>query len=130
MTSKTGNKGFTLIEVMLAAAVLAISIVTIQQGFLRSATLLARVTRTLEAQQFASEKLWEAQEGLFYSEDPSPGEGSGSFDVSGRRYDWTVEASPLSQADLYAVRVQVSWPEGGTRTQVTREVFSNSVRAA
>lgn len=131
MTSKTGTKkGFTLIEVMVAAAILSVGIVLVQQGFLRSATLLAKLSRTLEARQWADEKVWEVKENLFYSQDPSPGEGSGSFESNGRKYSWTAQAEPLSLADLYAVRVVVQWPDGNGSSSVEREVHANSVRVA
>lgn len=124
-TSRTGNKpAFTLIEVMLAAAVLATAIVIIQSGFLRSATLLTRSARTLEAQQWAEEKLWTVQESLLYSETSSPGPGEGTFQASGRNYSWIAEARGLALPDIYSVKVAVSWPEGESGARVTRETYA------
>ena len=130
MTSRTGTKGyagFTLIEVMIAVTVLSVTLVVIQGGFLRSAALLSRVSRTLDAQQWIDEKMWDVKEQLFYSDDPSPGEGVGVFKVSDREYSWTAEARPLSFSDVYSLSIKVLWLEGGSTVQTQRELYANSV---
>ena len=125
---KTRERGFTLIEVMIAVTVLSVTLVVIQAGFLQSASLLSRVSRTLDAQQWAEEKMWQVKEDLFYADEPSPGEGLGAFRASGKEYSWTAEARPLSLPDEYAVNVRVNWLDSGRPVETQRELYVNSVQ--
>jgi len=112
-----GIKGFTLLEVMVAVAILAMVLVTLLGVKNRStenvmladrittATLLAKrmMTETL-----ATVPLQEADENGEFEEDEF------------KDYTWqkTVSPVPIEMAHIMEVRVAVLWKEGGRQEQV------------
>ncbi len=123
MMSKTGIKGFTLIEVMFAVCILTLSTMVIQEGFLRSATLFGRYANTLIAKAWMEQKLWEIKEGLVYVPVPDLGGQSGSFQESKKSFEWSLDTGYARQGrDLYTLNFVVSWNEGNRLVRVTRSI--------
>ncbi len=123
MTSRTGNeRGFSLIELLIAASVLALSVTMIQGSFLGAARVFGRYQGNFEAEAWMNEKLWDAEEALLFSDPPDTSSEDGVFSRSGRQYEWHKQIDPLPQRDLYSVRLTASWSEGQQRVERTREV--------
>ena len=124
MTSRTGNRGFTFIEVMVTVAVLSLGTVMIQGGLLRAADILNRTSNTLIARQWMDEKLWQAQETLFYSGEGGSLEAtSGNFSEYGRDFNWSLGASSTG-IDLYKLKLSVTWSQGGRAVEVIKEIYA------
>ncbi len=110
MISKTGNKGFTLIEVMVTVSVLALGTILIQQGLLRSATVLNHYSNLLTVQRWNHERFWASRDSLFYTKDAGEGKLSGSFTQANREFHWTESDQLEGQA--YRVTLDLQWNEG------------------
>ena len=112
--------GFSLLEVLVAFSILALSLGVLLQVFASGSRSAAASERYSTALMIAESKMAEA--GRI---DRDQIEGSGEFaDI----YRWEVTAEPfqdevfddtLSRMEAYAVTVRVSWQEGGRRPAVT-----------
>lgn len=111
------EKGFTLIEVMVAVAILAICLVAIMQlfsGGLRSSKMSKDYTRAVI---YAKEKM---EETLLK---PASGSGDFSDNLTRNKFRWEAEVSPYTEAfltglgsenkplDLIKIKVKVLWTD-------------------
>jgi len=107
------NRGFTLIEVLVAAAVLGITASALFGLFSKSLFNIGRV-EDLHRYELAAENLM--NEVLLFTILPAGGEAGGVLDDSGAR--WNVTVQPWAPADLESkpaegilrVVVSVTWP--------------------
>jgi type II secretion system protein I len=116
--------GFTLIEVLLALAVLAIGGVTLLELQLYSMRASDRAARQSQAVLFANQKMAEA----LASTDLAPGSNQGvtDEDTPDGPLSWKVTVADLSSAEilgasttgLCSVTVDVTWPEGDVERKV------------
>lgn len=105
MISRTG--GFTLLEVMIALAVVAIALVTLLGLATRSLTLNERVQRITQATLLAQQRLAEIETGAAQE---SPGEAaSGRFASPFDGYRWRVDYTETPLAAVRQVTVAVIW---------------------
>lgn len=126
MMSKTGSntRGFTLIEVMLAVCVLALGVVMVQQGLLRSADLVARASTRLKARFLLEEKLWQTRETLVFADAPESADDGGSGGDAMSSYQWDVGSSATGDTeDLYSVKGKIIWKESGRDVEFENETF-------
>jgi type II secretion system protein I len=110
-----GNSGFTLLEVMVAVAILALVLVSLQGLYSRSiqdvmlserittATLLAK--RLMTATLLATPLVTKEDEGEFPEDD---------F----KDYSWKTTISPTAIKSLFEVRIAVLWKEGERQEMV------------
>lgn len=128
------QRGFILLDVLMALALLAITLPVLLGLANRDIELLGYARALTTATLLAQEKLFETEAGSF----PPVGEQMGDFQIPSagmsserERHDprdafrWTrtVEATPLE--DVREVRVRISWPRGRTeeRLEVTSYVL-------
>ena len=62
--SRTGNKGFTLFEVIVTTAVLSLGALFIYEAFFDSLDLFNYCSNHLRAISWADEKIWQTQDSL------------------------------------------------------------------
>ena len=123
------NNGFTLIEVMATVAILSLGTLLIQEGLLHLANILGHYNNYLAAQESISEKTWDIKESLFFSEEPSTGGNSGIFTESGRDFNWSINASPISGMDnLYSIQWSVGWMEGNKPANLSAAVYATTTK--
>ena len=105
----TSNKGFTLLEVMIALAVFAI----VAAALVKNAALTVKQTRTLEDKSVA---YWVAQNRLAELRAkprssqafPSPGSSTDTVNMAGRPWDVTVDVTSTDNKDVRRVTVSVA----------------------
>jgi prepilin-type N-terminal cleavage/methylation domain-containing protein len=125
----TGRRGFTLLEVMIAASIAAIGIVSLLELFSGSIHLATMATRQTAAINVASSVL----DHVLWRADFDDGEQSGHVDD----FDWTVSIESIDPEfgpqddglgkqdntsdpyDLKRISVTVSWPTPGGGKSVT-----------
>ncbi len=122
-------RGFTLLEVLIAFAILAIALGAILQSFSQGLRTMSQAERYVQATLLAESKLAEVGASIPLEEGEYSGEG-------GEDYAWRVDIRPyeddadriddLDVIRLYRVEVEISW-EGGVPARI---VTLRSSRAA
>lgn len=105
-----GNRGFTLLEAVVALAIFAAGILALLELFSGSLRLSAGAGDLSAAQVYASQRMEEA----LLAPDPVAGVERGEF---GERYRWEMETSviPTGEGSRYRevrIRVTVRWTDG------------------
>ena len=115
----SARRGFTLIEVLLAVAVLSLGLVAVVGSFGRSLDAMGTAVSAVEATGALEEMLWRVKA------DPETylRQGAGSVEGYGDQVRWKIESRPdphgMQRGDpLHHVWVSVDWSEGGSRRSV------------
>ncbi|KPK96490.1 MAG: hypothetical protein AMJ95_13995 [Omnitrophica WOR_2 bacterium SM23_72] len=121
------KKGFTLIEVMIAASVLALGAVLIYEAFFIALDTFSYSEHYLDVAPLANERLWQAQENLtrlgHLGDLPTHGE----LTHGGKRYHWELSSLIQDEADsdkLFQVDLTFFWQEGRRKAKVTRSTLA------
>ena len=133
MIRTTGDKsplaGFTLVEVLIAAAIFSMAMVFIVPANLMSIHVYQRYINRLVIQNWASEKIWEAKQSIFESDTlVQTGETSGEVEIENKNYAWSlnvkeIDHNPTDKNILYAIRLNISWPEGKGGGELMRNSY-------
>jgi general secretion pathway protein I len=103
--------GFTLVEVLVATAVLAIGLLAALTAFSMAARVTGASTNDTVVSFLAHEKLAEIQ--LLGREQLAPGTTTGSFDPTYPDYSWELTVSRPSDLNVVNVDLTIYAPEGG-----------------
>ncbi len=87
MISLTGNKGFTLVEVIIAVSILSLGVVFIFHILLHSLDILEYCSQLLWGSIWAQEKMWQEESLLKVKRYPKSLD-SGSFTIDRTSYLW------------------------------------------
>ena len=118
--------GFTLLEVMVAAAVLALGAVLIYQAFFLSLDIYTYCDDYLSLASFSDEKIWELQNELSRA---GPGAGiqmplSGTLKRAAQTFAWELSYSQAQQQNLYQVDLVITWKEGARNLKLVRDAYA------
>jgi prepilin-type N-terminal cleavage/methylation domain-containing protein len=107
MISKTGNKGFTLIEVMLTVAVLSIGIGGVLRAFIVNLDVMQASQEYITGISLAKDKMAE----LLLTEKENQGlaiaSSEGKFQTPYADYAWKTQITPSDKKDLNVLSVTV-----------------------
>jgi prepilin-type N-terminal cleavage/methylation domain-containing protein len=123
---KTGNKGFTLVEVMIATTVLALGAVMIYESFFRSLDLYNYCANYLSVAYVADEKIWEAQNNLSRL-GPGAVMPGGQLRNNNKDFTWGLSYDLVEEDDkeqLYRISLVLSWQEGRKLSELTRVAYA------
>ncbi|MBN3039084.1 MAG: prepilin-type N-terminal cleavage/methylation domain-containing protein [Candidatus Omnitrophica bacterium] len=131
MTSPTGSdkKGFTLIELMVAVAILSFGLVMIYEAFFSYMDAYNYVFRRLEAQRWIEEKVWQTENELVISGMLMPGDMSGSFIRSNKKFSWNMSIrliGEIEESSLYELTLEVSWQEVTRDAKISQVAYVQS----
>src|SRR3989338_6269800 len=107
--------GFTLVEVMVATAVLSLGIVLLYEAFFKITDAFGYYNHYISVSPFAREKIWAAQDAFSKSGDQASVEASGKLAQRGQDFTWNVSYSLLDEAPnslLYKIDLVIVWKEG------------------
>lgn len=116
MSSRSRQSGFTLVEVMVATAVLAIALLAVLTAFSLAARVAGTSTADTRVAFLAQQKLAELQ-----MQDPhqlAPGTTGGSFAPSDPDYTWRLTVHPPDQLHVVQVDLAIYAPEAGKSREV------------
>lgn len=113
------SKGFTLLEVMVAVAVLAIALSAIIKAASESGANLSTLRDKTLAHWVAENRLAEMQA----REDYGEGSQKGSVQMAGREWYWQAETSATDLPNLDKVEIRVSDREDGQQWLTTLSGF-------
>ena len=94
--------GFTMVELMVSASILAIGMVLVARGLLTASSTLQTVENRIAAYMFLDEKLMELQQRALEDGGLAPAHESGQAQISGRAAAWTVDIEPMTLTMLAA----------------------------
>lgn len=126
------NKAFTLIEVMLAVAILSIGLVLVVRSYVTSLRAIKASQNFLIANLLLEEKIWEKQEeGMRRRGEATFEEEEGKFDPPFEGYSYNIKFEPQDfppqyQGALYKTLFTVSWQERGRGQSSSSVTFLRS----
>jgi len=108
---RSGAAGFTLLEVLIAVAILGTTLVAVLQLHASTIDMASRAQQLATGARLAKNQMVD----VLKDGTPAPGEQEGDFESPDPPYHWTtrVEETPYStnKAKVYEVSVEVSWGE-------------------
>ena len=114
--------GFSLLEMLVAAGVLAVALVIVMESISFALTAASRTDRDQTAYRIASDRLNRAAAG----HGPVPPE-QGQTTFAGVRYDWRVQ--PVSaESGMRSVQCAVRWLSGGRQQAIALDRRLPSLR--
>jgi type II secretion system protein I len=110
-----GEGGLTLLEVVVALAILAIGIVSILRAF--SSSMLT--SKAAETRSYAAILTSQVASELERRTDLQPGKLSGGFAEAGPGYTWAANIERANSQGLLRAEITVVWPEGSRSRHMT-----------
>jgi prepilin-type N-terminal cleavage/methylation domain-containing protein len=102
------GKGFTLIEITVALAIFALSVVVLSQGFLNTLMVRALTTKPLDGQN----EIYTLKQIVFSQPSPVSLKNGGVFmSVTGETVRWNAAVHPTRVRNLYRIESQCLWPD-------------------
>ena len=108
------RKAFSLIEQMVAVAILSSGIVLIYGALLTSLNVFKYSSNRLNVSSWMNEKIWETQNELICSGALIMGEHTGSFVSKTKNFDWKMSVNLIGRAQesyLCRLALTVFWKE-------------------
>jgi prepilin-type N-terminal cleavage/methylation domain-containing protein len=122
---RTGIKGVTLVEVMVATAILALGAVIVYQSFFLSLDLFNYYSDYLNVSSRVNEKIWQVQDELMRLGPAAVIEGEGEFTERSKVFSWTVSYDAIDEAQgMYEIDVSLSWRSGGRYSRILRSAYA------
>jgi prepilin-type N-terminal cleavage/methylation domain-containing protein len=128
MMSRTGNRsGFTLIEVMIATAVLTLGIVFIYQAFFVSLESFGYSLDYLHAAPWIEEKIWQVSNDIERFGFLARIDKAGNFRKKNRSFYWDLACDMVAEApdtDLYKIELKLTWRAGAKTKSISRSAYA------
>lgn len=115
------RRSFSLIEAMVAVAILSFGVVLLYQSFLINTGSVASVSNGLSAGLWAQEKLWQEEDSFHRLKVVIDPQETGQLNMNGRDFFWEKSAIALDEG-LYALTLTLSWRES---TRDRRVVYAS-----
>lgn len=119
------DNGFTLVEIMVAVAILAFGLVPIFGALFISLDTFSLYSNSLNAQIWIDERIWEIKDELMRSETLHTGGTVGRMQGSPKDLDWKMSIDLIdAEIGLYRLHLTLFWQEGERRTEVPRVAYA------
>jgi general secretion pathway protein I len=117
------QRGFTLLEIMIALAIIAVAFVALLGLRNSDIVMHERARAVIQATALAQQRLGDTVVGPF----PDIGSTEGSFEEEDARYTWRQDVAPTPFDFAREVRVSVTWGSAEhERVDLVRYVFDKS----
>ena len=121
---KRNRKGMTLVEIMVAVAILSCGLVPIFQALLVSVNAFGASTHYLNLHAWMDEKIWDMKDEVTRGS-ISTAELGGRVTLANKEFDWSVSTNLIDgDEELYRLCLTVSWKEGGKKKSLTRTAYA------
>jgi prepilin-type N-terminal cleavage/methylation domain-containing protein len=119
------KEGFTLIEIMVAVAILAFGIVAIYEAFFISLDSYGFYANYLNSREWMNERIWEISDDLIRAEMLIPGQTAGRIASNNKDINWTVSIKPMdAQENLYSLDINLNWQQGNRKIKFSRVAYA------
>ena len=123
------NKGFTLIEAMVAAAVLSLGIILIYEGLFAAWDSFDYYANYLDVLPWADENISQAKHSLTYLGPDARIAQSGEFISKNKNFKWSRSYNLIDEdSRLYRIDLAVSWPQGQRTAGLSRNTYAMYAR--
>lgn len=110
MTSRTGRRSFTLIEVLVCVAILSSGIIFIFQSFFTCLDAYDRYLTYYNIMPWANEQLWWAQNEITRGTVPESYNREGEFSYEGKAFFWQLASRLVDKKEkLCRLDLTISW---------------------
>lgn len=117
--------GFTLVEVMVATAILSLAVVLLYQTFFRFLDLFEYYSYYLYSAPWMNEKIWQAQDAINRLGPVAIIDTSGELMVMNKRCSWSLAYAPIDDAaSLYRIDLELRLPEGKRPLRLMRGAYA------
>jgi prepilin-type N-terminal cleavage/methylation domain-containing protein len=124
-SSNLSNRGFTLIEAMVATVILSLGTVFIFESFFISLNTYQYCADYLKVASWADNKLWEIQSSLSSLGPSASLQTSGRFSQLNKDYTWSVGYGSVDVTGiLYRIDRVLSWQEGMRQVKLKRSAYA------
>jgi len=118
-------KGFTLLEVMITTAVLALGAALIYQSFFIAVESFNYYSTLLKVTPWMDEKIWQAQNELKLLGSGAAISSGGQVNINNKDISWGLTYNGLDQSGtFYNVDLVASWPQGIRQAKLSRSVYA------
>lgn len=119
------RKGFTLIEVMVATAVLSLGILSMYGGLFVLMDAFDYYMNYLSVHNWANEKAWQAQDELMRWGPQAQVETQGEFFKGAKNIIWNLSYNLVDEeARLYKIDLALNWKQGARMIRLTRSAYA------
>lgn len=123
--SRTGNKGFTFVEAMVASAVLALGVIFVFEGITLALNSFEYYAVYSRIAPWLDEQVWLAQDAVSRTGGLDTLQKQGEVELGGRRVTWLLSQQAIdTEQGLYQVDVEVFWKSGKKDYRFLRSVFA------
>lgn len=131
--NKKSPKAFTLLEVMITTAVLALGATLIHQSFFIAADSFNYYSTLLKITPWMDEKIWQAQNELRHVGPGATIPAGGELLVNNKSINWSLAFNSLDNSldqkdSLYEVDLVASWPQGSRQAKLSRSAYAIHVK--
>ncbi|MCM8796059.1 MAG: prepilin-type N-terminal cleavage/methylation domain-containing protein [Candidatus Omnitrophica bacterium] len=123
MMLKIGNRGLTLMEVMVATCVLSLGTLLIYESFFITLDSFNYYSNYLNVISWMDEKLWAAQDTLSHFGSFGQIETQGEFIKRNKNFRWNL-AYNLIGNNLYQIDLTLSWQESQRKIKLSRTIYA------
>lgn len=124
MTLRTGNRGFTLIEVMVTVAVLSFGIVFIYQAYFTALDSFNWCRDYFSVANWMNEQMWLAQDSISRLGELSQ-PSSGELIEGSRVFGWSLNASVIDEdAGLQMINLVLTRKASGRPLRLSRSAYA------
>jgi len=127
----TSTRAFTLIEVMVAASVLALGAVLIYEAFFISLDSFEYCANFLQVSVWTDALLWEAQDAVLHPSSAKPILTGGQITRRNKKFQWDLSYDVLDEikeagrfCQMYRIDVRVFWQQGYRTAGVSRSTYA------
>jgi len=122
---RSKKKGFTLLEVMIATAVLALGATLIYQSFFIAVNSFNYYSTLLKVSPWMNETIWQAQNRLRHLGSGATLSSGGLLNINNKDLNWSLSYNSLDQTDsFYRVNLTVVWPQGTRQVKLSRSAYA------
>ncbi|MFH1678015.1 MAG: prepilin-type N-terminal cleavage/methylation domain-containing protein [Candidatus Omnitrophota bacterium] len=117
------KKGFTLVEIMVATAILSFGLVMIYQAFFISMDTFDYYLNHLNAQLWMNEKIWQVQDEFRRERIFIPKQANGELVIADKNFDWVMAYSLIVPDELYKINLQIFWKQSSRRVNLLKVAY-------
>ena len=121
------RKGFTLIEVMVAAVILVAGIVFIYESFFLSLDVFGYCSDYYRVSSWMDEKVWQIEDDIRKYGFLARIDKAGRYNDDVRSYYWNASCNLIEESaelDLYNIELELSWQIGAKKFRLARAAYA------